>query len=155
MSEPTGCAVRCRYDDCYCERCDLLVGLDGLHVIGVERDGGGGLIDENPPVPCRTIIKKDACGTTDIGNNLGWLNTLIVTSYNDLSGNYRGKIWVSNYDGTDYIVTDMPLTTGYTGYHVYLCDGSETVINDNAFFTSLTSSFMVWMSYCPQPGTTD
>ena len=43
MSEPTGCAVRCRYDDCYCERCDLLVGLDGLHVIGVERDGGGGL----------------------------------------------------------------------------------------------------------------
>jgi transposase len=35
--------VRCRYDDCYCERCDLLVGLDGLHVIGVERDGGGGL----------------------------------------------------------------------------------------------------------------
>ena len=119
------------------------------------RDSGGGLIDENPPVPCRTIIKKDACGTTDIGNNLGWLNTLIVTSYNDLSGNYRGKIWVSNYNGTDYIVTDMPLTTGYTGYHVYLCDGSETVINDNAFFTSLTSSFMVWMSYCPQPGTTD
>ncbi|WP_285132432.1 transposase family protein, partial [Propionibacterium freudenreichii] len=43
MSEPTGCAVRCHDDDCYCERCDLLVGLDGLHVTGVERDGGGGL----------------------------------------------------------------------------------------------------------------
>ncbi|MDK9349572.1 transposase family protein, partial [Propionibacterium freudenreichii] len=35
--------MRCHDDDCYCERCDLLVGLDGLHVTGVERDGGGGL----------------------------------------------------------------------------------------------------------------
>ncbi len=119
------------------------------------RDNGNEPFDENPPVPCRTIIKKDACGTTDIGNNVGWLNTLIVTSYNDLSGNYKGRIWVSGYNGTDYIVTDMPLTAGYTGYHVFLCDGSETVINDPAFFTSLTTSLMVWMSYCPQPGTTD
>lgn len=119
------------------------------------RDNGGELIDEDSPVPCRTIIKKDACGITDIGTSLGWLNTLIVTSYNDQSGNYRGKIWVSNYNGTDYIVTDMPLTAGYTGYHVYLCNGSETEINDNAFFTSITNSLMVWMSFCPQPGTTD
>ncbi len=43
MSEPMGCAVRCHFDECYCDRCDLLVGLDGLHVIGVERDDGGGL----------------------------------------------------------------------------------------------------------------
>lgn len=43
MSEPTGCAAPC-HDDCYCINCDLLVGLDGLHVVGVERDDGGGLV---------------------------------------------------------------------------------------------------------------
>ncbi len=42
MSELTGCAVRCHYDE-YCDRCDLLVGLPGLHVTGVERDDGGRL----------------------------------------------------------------------------------------------------------------
>ena len=119
------------------------------------RDSGGEIIDEDPPVPCRTIIRKDACGTIDIGNNLNWLNTLIVTSYSDQSGIYRGKIWVSNYRGIDYIVTDMPLIAGYTGYHVFQCDGSETVINDNAYFASLKNSYLIWMSYCPQPGTTD
>jgi hypothetical protein len=39
MSEPTSC---CRARGGYCERCDVLVGLDGLHVIGVDRDDGGG-----------------------------------------------------------------------------------------------------------------
>ena len=32
MSEPTSC---CRAKGGYCERCDTLVGLDGLHVIGL------------------------------------------------------------------------------------------------------------------------
>ena len=41
MSEPTSC---CRAFGDYCERCDVLVGLDGLHVIGVERDAGGALV---------------------------------------------------------------------------------------------------------------
>lgn len=44
MSEPTGCAERCHFHDSYCLNCDLLVGLDGLHVVGVERDAGGGLM---------------------------------------------------------------------------------------------------------------
>jgi transposase len=43
VSEPTGCAERCHHVDSYCDRCDLLVGLDGLHVVGVERVEGGGL----------------------------------------------------------------------------------------------------------------
>ena len=37
----------------YCERCDLLVGLDGLRVIGVERDDGGALrvtVESEPEV---------------------------------------------------------------------------------------------------------
>ena len=40
MTEPTSC---CRAAGGYCDRCDLLVGLDGLHVIAVDRDDGGGL----------------------------------------------------------------------------------------------------------------
>lgn len=39
MSEPTaGTAVRCQHDPRYCHNCDLLVGLDALHVTGVEFD---------------------------------------------------------------------------------------------------------------------
>ena len=40
MSEPTLC---CSVLDGYCDRCDLLVGLEGLHVLAVERDPGGRL----------------------------------------------------------------------------------------------------------------
>jgi len=50
MPEPTSC---CRALGGYCERCDLLVGLDGLRVIGVEREAGGGLkvSVESAPAP--------------------------------------------------------------------------------------------------------
>ena len=43
MFEPTTCAARCHRDDLYCDNCDLLVGLAGLHVVGVERDQDDGL----------------------------------------------------------------------------------------------------------------
>lgn len=36
MPEPTACGARCHRDVPYCDNCDLLVGLDGLHVTGVE-----------------------------------------------------------------------------------------------------------------------
>ena len=50
MTEPTLC---CRAAGGYCDRCDLLVGLDGLHVIAVERDDGGRLTVtvESAPAP--------------------------------------------------------------------------------------------------------
>ena len=55
MSEPTACPrARCHSDSPYCSRCDLLVGLDGLRVLTVDRDeGGGGLevVVESPPGP--------------------------------------------------------------------------------------------------------
>jgi hypothetical protein len=43
LSEPTACtAARC-HPDSYCDRCDLLVGLDGFHVVAVsEYDGKRG-----------------------------------------------------------------------------------------------------------------
>ena len=41
MPEPTTCCARCDADDNpYCENCDRLVGLDGLHVVGVEDRAG-------------------------------------------------------------------------------------------------------------------
>jgi transposase len=39
VPEGTACASA-RADGCYCSRCDLLVGLDGFHVIGVEEFPG-------------------------------------------------------------------------------------------------------------------
>ena len=59
MSEPTGCAVPCHHDG-YCINCDLLVGLDGLHVVGVERDDGGGL--RVTVESARTVMGCPACG---------------------------------------------------------------------------------------------
>jgi len=50
MFEPTLCCQPCAT---YCTRCDLLVGLDGLHVLGVERDvdsGGMTVTVESQPV---------------------------------------------------------------------------------------------------------
>jgi hypothetical protein len=41
MSDPTSC---CPDGAQFCARCDLLVGLEGLHVIGVERHGNGGAL---------------------------------------------------------------------------------------------------------------
>lgn len=51
MSDLTGCA--CASDSSYCARCDVLVGLDGVRVTGVQRRVGGMLIIdvESPPGP--------------------------------------------------------------------------------------------------------
>ena len=57
----------------YCERCDLLVGLDGLHVIGVERDDGGRLVVEVESEP--TVMGCPACGVVAHGHGrvmVGW-----------------------------------------------------------------------------------
>ena len=59
MSEPTGCAAArpCLAAPAYCSRCDLLVGLDGFHVIEVEeRDAGLRVVIESAPAACQ------ACG---------------------------------------------------------------------------------------------
>jgi transposase len=41
MIEPTLCCRRC---DDYCQRCDLLVGLEGLHVVAVQCDDTSGAV---------------------------------------------------------------------------------------------------------------
>ncbi len=53
MSEPTACArARSRPDPSYCDRCDLLVGLDGFHVLEVvEQPGRVQVVVESAPAP--------------------------------------------------------------------------------------------------------
>ena len=53
MSEPTACArARSRPDPSYCDRCDLLVGLDGFHVLEVlEQSGRVQVVVESAPAP--------------------------------------------------------------------------------------------------------
>ena len=63
MSEPTSC---CRVLGGYRERSDLLMHLRGLHVIGVERDDGGGLrvAVESAPAPAG----RPSCGVVARGH---------------------------------------------------------------------------------------
>lgn len=63
MPEPTSC---CRASGGYCERCDLLVGLDGLHVIAVERNEGGGLTVTVESAP--SLMGCPACGVVAHGH---------------------------------------------------------------------------------------
>lgn len=59
MTELTACTTCCPADDAYCDRCDLLVGLPGLHVVGVERDVGGVQVTvESAP----TMMGCPSCG---------------------------------------------------------------------------------------------
>ncbi|WP_269779427.1 ISL3 family transposase [Propioniciclava soli] len=55
------CAWHANTDDsCYCANCDLLVGLPGLHVVGVDRDDGGVLrVTVESAVP---VMGCPACG---------------------------------------------------------------------------------------------
>lgn len=63
MSEPMSC---CRLCGGYCDRCDVLVDLPGLHVIDVARDAGGRLTVtvESPP----TVMGCPACGVIAHGH---------------------------------------------------------------------------------------
>lgn len=63
MCEPTAhdCAHSCSARD-YCSRCDLLVGLKGMHVIEVaDRSGWLQVVVESPPAPMGCL----ACGVID------------------------------------------------------------------------------------------
>lgn len=109
--------------------------------------------DDNYSAPCRIIVKIDACGVTDIGNNLAWLHEIIIASLSDQTGVYRGKIWCKQYNGQDYIVTDMPLEAGGVGYHTFTCTGEPALIDDTGYYNSLTQKDIVWISFCITPGT--
>ena len=72
MNEPTGCAHCCARGETYCDRCDVLVGLPGLHVIKVVEDGPGLVVTvESPPVEggcrvCGVIAASHGRRTVDL-----------------------------------------------------------------------------------------
>ena len=63
MAEPTLC---CSCADSYCDRCDLLVGVDGLHVTAAERDDRGRLVVTVESEP--TVMGCPACGVVAHGH---------------------------------------------------------------------------------------
>lgn len=70
MSEPTSC---CCALGGYCDRCDVLVGLDGLHVIGVVADAGGRLTITVESARCRwAALRAGSSRTVTAGSRCGW-----------------------------------------------------------------------------------
>ena len=57
MTDSTSC---CRASSGYCERCDLLLGLPGLHVVGVQRDDAGLRVEVESVRP--EVMGCPACG---------------------------------------------------------------------------------------------
>ena len=57
MTDSTSC---CRAPSGYCERCDLLLGLPGLHVVGVQRDNAGLRVEVESVRP--EVMGCPACG---------------------------------------------------------------------------------------------
>ncbi|HBE41811.1 MAG TPA: hypothetical protein DDW27_11520 [Bacteroidales bacterium] len=104
--------------------------------------------NDNYIAPCGKIINCHACGVDDVGNNLKWLNDLIVTSQNDKTGNYLGRIWYKKYNDQDIIVTDMSLGSGGIAYYCYKCSGENIVIEDLNFYNSLSQSDILWTNIC-------
>lgn len=77
MCEPTLAPARRRDDALHCDRCDLLVGLDGLHVIGVERsDIGLTVTVATPPRPGGCSV----CGVVAVSHGRRKV-TLVDTRY--------------------------------------------------------------------------
>ncbi|GAA3883805.1 hypothetical protein GCM10022275_34490 [Tessaracoccus defluvii] len=57
MPDSTSC---CRAGGGYCQRCDLLLGLPGLHVVGVQRDDAGLRVEVESVRP--EVMGCPACG---------------------------------------------------------------------------------------------
>ena len=65
MTEPTACCGAHTASPAYCDNCDLLVGLEGYHVVSVARGGPGLVVTiESPPVP----MGCPACGVVAVSH---------------------------------------------------------------------------------------
>ena len=73
MSEPTGCCCAATTPS-YCDHCDLLVGLDGLHVVDVDKTGHGVLVVTMESAP--TVMGCPTCGV--VAESRGRRTTTLV-----------------------------------------------------------------------------
>lgn len=105
---------------------------------------------DNYIAPCKTIIPVNACGITDIGNNLPWLKEIITKSIDDKTTNYWGRIWFKKYKNQEYIVIDMALGSGGLAFHTFTCTKDIAPVNDILFYNSLTERDIIWKSICWQ-----
>ena len=103
---------------------------------------------DNYKAPCRTLLVVNACGISDIGNNLPWLKDIITKSLDDKTGNYWGRIWCKKYNNQDYIVSDMMLGSGGLAYHTFNCAGEFYPVNDIRFYNLLSEREIIWKSVC-------
>jgi hypothetical protein len=90
-----------------------------------------------------TITRK-ACGLEDPATNLSWLADIISKADNDQTGNFIGTIWIKEYQGQDYIITDMALESGGLKFHCFDCKGDLNPIVDIEFYNSLTDKEVVF-----------
>ena len=79
MPEPTLC---CRACDEYCGRCDVLVGLEGLHVIAVERGDGRGALTITVESEVG-VMGCHSCGVVACGH--GWVEVHLIDGSSPLS----------------------------------------------------------------------
>lgn len=84
------------------------------------------------------------CGVDRPATDLAWLSDIITQAEEDVSGNYRGNVWIKTYEGEDYIVTDMALGSGGLKFHCFDCEGTFTPIGDLAFYSTLSERELVF-----------
>jgi hypothetical protein len=121
----------------------LLIGIISLLILSCDKKG-----KDNFTAPCGKIVDFHACGVDDIGNNLKWLNDIIVTSKTDKTGNYLGNIWYKKYNNQDFIVTNMMLGSGGLMYHTFNCSGESSPVDDISFYNSLSENDILYTSIC-------
>ena len=71
MPDPTSCRSA---GGGYCQRCDLLVGLPGLHVIGVDRDDAGLRVEVESVRP--GVMGCPACGVVGHAHGRQWVELI-------------------------------------------------------------------------------
>ena len=67
------------------------------------------------------------CKCENPQKNLPWLKELIHKAETDNTGNYKGTIWLLNYEGQDMFVTDMMMGSGGILYYFFDCKGDKTI----------------------------
>ena len=70
-----------------------------------------------------------ACGVKNPQKNLTWLAEFIKTAEKDTTCSYFGVIWLRNYYGEDFFITNMPLYgmpgSGSLLLKVFNCEGKR------------------------------
>ena len=93
----------------------LCIGLMSCNSNRTDEDVQTGV--QNPQVVC--------CGVENPQNNLLWLNDLIRKANSDKTGNYVGTIWLEEYKGKNFFITNMMLGSGGVLYWIFDCNGNH------------------------------